>query len=77
MDSDAFKGLTTALLAFIFVIYVGNWFGTAWRIWQGTALGIPQQREEEDEQARQKKDRVDRYTTRNANGGASASGSNV
>lgn len=65
MDSAAFRGLTAALLLFLFVVYFGNWGGTAWRIWQGTALGIPQQRDGEDEQGRQKKQRIERHVVRN------------
>lgn len=76
MNSDAFRGLVTALLIFLFVLYVGTWVGTAWRVWQGTALGIPQQRQEEDEQAKQKKERMDRYVRRDGDtNGHAANGS--
>jgi hypothetical protein len=79
LDAPAFRGLVAALVIFMFILYFGNWAGTAWRISQGVALGIPQQREEEDEQARNKKERMDRYVVRNGSERASgsASGSNV
>jgi hypothetical protein len=48
---------------------------TLWRIYQGVALGIPQQREEEDQQAREKKETMDRYVVRNGNG--NGNGANV
>jgi hypothetical protein len=69
LNSAAFRGFTAALLIFLFIVYFGNWAATIWRIWQGTALGIPQQREQEDEQAREKKERMDRYVVRNGNSG--------
>jgi hypothetical protein len=75
LNSDAFRGLTAALLIFLFIVYFVNWGGSIWRISQGVALGIPQQREEEDEQAREKKEKMDRYLVRNGNG--NANGSNV
>jgi tellurite resistance protein TehA-like permease len=75
LNSDAFRGLTAALLIFLFIVYFVNWGGTIWRISQGVALGIPQQREEEDEQAREKKEKMDRYVVRNGNG--NANGNNV
>jgi hypothetical protein len=65
LNSAAFRGLTAALLIFMFIVYFGNWGATIWRISQGVALGIPQHREEEDEQAREKKERIDRYVVRN------------
>jgi hypothetical protein len=77
MNSAAFRGLVAALIIFLFILYFGNWAGTAWRIWQGVALGIPQQREEEDQQARDKKEKMDRYVVRDGNSSAHASGSNV
>lgn len=77
LNSAAFRGLTAALLIFLFIIYVGNWAGTIWLISQGTALGIPQQRDQEDEQARNKKESMDRYVVRNYNANGHASGSNV
>lgn len=77
LNSAAFRGLTAALLLFLFIIYVGNWAGTIWRISQGTALGIPQQKDQEDEQARNKKARVDRYMVRDGNVNGHTSGSNV
>ncbi|KAF2033789.1 C4-dicarboxylate transporter/malic acid transport protein [Setomelanomma holmii] len=43
----------------------------------GVALGIPQQREEEDEQAKEKKERMDRYIVRNGSAGGHVSGSHV
>jgi hypothetical protein len=68
LDSPAFRGLTAALLVFLFIVYFVNWGGTLWRIWQGVALGIPQQREDEDQQAKDKKERMDRYVVRNGHG---------
>jgi hypothetical protein len=73
LNSDAFRGLTAALLIFLFIVYFVNWGGTIWRISQGVALGIPQQRGEEDEQAREKKEKMDRYVVRNGNGNANRS----
>lgn len=64
LNSTAFRGFTTALLIFMFIVYFVNWGGTLYRLYTGQALGLPQQREEEDEQARQKKDRIDRYVVR-------------
>jgi hypothetical protein len=75
LDSPVFRGLTAALLVFLFIVYFVNWGGTLWRIWQGVALGIPQQREDEDQQAKDKKERMDRYVVRN--GGGYGSGENV
>jgi hypothetical protein len=75
LDSPAFRGLTAALLVFLFIVYFVNWGGTLWRIWQGVALGIPQQREDEDQQAKDKKERMDRYVVRNGYG--HRSGENV
>jgi hypothetical protein len=77
LNSAAFRGLTAALLIFMFIVYFGNWGGTIWRLSQGVALGIPQQREEEDEQAKEKKERMDRYVVRNGNGNRHTNGSNV
>lgn len=59
-----FRGLTTALLVLMFVVYFVNWGGTLYRLYTGQALGVPQQRSEEDEQARQKKETMDRYGVR-------------
>jgi tellurite resistance protein TehA-like permease len=64
LNSTAFRGLTTALLIFMFIVYFVNWGGTLYRLYTKQALGVPQQREEEDEQAKQKKDRIDRYIVR-------------
>jgi hypothetical protein len=77
LNSAAFRGFTAALLIFMFIVYFGNWAGTIWRISQGVALGIPQQREEEDEQAKEKKERMDRYVVRNGDANGHANGSNV
>jgi len=77
MNSTAFRGLTTALLIFMLIVYFVNWGGTLWRVYQGVALGVPQQREEEDEQAREKKERMDRYVVRNGSANGHATGSNV
>ncbi|KAH6461449.1 hypothetical protein HBI59_060400 [Parastagonospora nodorum] len=77
LNSSAFRGLTAALLIFLFILYFVNWGGTIWRVSQGLALGIPQQREEEDQQAKDKKERMDRYIVRNGNMNGNASSSNV
>jgi len=77
MNSTAFRGLTTALLIFMLIVYFVNWGGTLWRVYQGVALGVPQQREEEDQQAREKKDTMDRYVVRNGSANGHATGSNV
>lgn len=72
MNSDAFRGLSAALLIFIVVLYLMNWGFTIWRIASGVALGIPQQREEEDEDAKKKAkeehDRLYRRCENNQNG---------
>ncbi|CAN9148454.1 unnamed protein product [Alternaria alternata] len=65
LNSTAFRGFTTALLIFMFIIYFVNWGGTLYRIYTKQALGVPQQREEEDEQAKEKKETMDRYVVRN------------
>lgn len=49
----------------MFIIYFVNWGGTLYRIYIKQALGVPQQREEEDEQAKEKKETMDRYVVRN------------
>ncbi|UPX11034.1 uncharacterized protein EKO05_0001660 [Ascochyta rabiei] len=54
MNSDAFRGLSAALLIFLVILYFMNWGFTIGRLVTGVALGIPQQREEEDEHAKQK-----------------------
>ncbi|XPS74886.1 hypothetical protein M3J09_006998 [Ascochyta lentis] len=54
LNSDAFRGLSAALLIFLVILYLMNWGFTIWRLVTGVALGIPQQREEEDEDAKQK-----------------------
>ncbi|KAF1831497.1 hypothetical protein BDW02DRAFT_600743 [Decorospora gaudefroyi] len=59
LDSSAFRGLTAALLVFMLIIYFVNWAGTVYRLYTKQALGVPQQRHDEDEQARRKKDRYD------------------
>lgn len=51
LDSPAFRGLTSALLIFLLLIYFFNLFFTLYRIVTGVAIGIPQQREEEQEKA--------------------------
>jgi hypothetical protein len=77
LNSAAFRGLTAALLLFLFILYFVNWGGSLWRISQGVALGIPQQREEEDQQAKDKKERMDRYMVRNGSANGHTNGSNV
>jgi hypothetical protein len=67
LNSTAFRGLTAALLIFLLIIYFVSWGFMLWRIYQGVALGIPQQREEEDQQAREKKETMDRYVVGNGN----------
>lgn len=54
MNSDAFRGISAALLVFLVILYLMNWGFTIWRLITGVALGIPQQREEEDEKAKKK-----------------------
>jgi hypothetical protein len=54
LNSDAFRGLSAALLVFLVILYFMNWGFTIWRLVTGVALGIPQQREEEDEEAKKK-----------------------
>ena len=54
LNSDAFLGLSAALLIFMFILYFMNWGFTLWRIATGVALEVPQQREEEDEEAKEK-----------------------
>jgi hypothetical protein len=54
MNSDAFRGLSAALLVLLVILYFMNWAFTIWRLVTGVALGIPQQREEEDEEAKKK-----------------------
>lgn len=54
LNSDAFRGLSAALLIILVVLYFMNWGFTIWRIATGVALGIPQQREEEDEEAKER-----------------------
>lgn len=49
-----FRGFAAALLTFIIILYVMNWSFTIWRLVTGAALGIPQEREEEDEEADKK-----------------------
>lgn len=51
LNSDAFRGFAAALLIFMVILYLMNWGFTIWRLVTGVALGIPQQREEEDEEA--------------------------
>jgi hypothetical protein len=70
LNSTAFRGFTTALLIFMFILYFVNWGGTLYRLYTGQALGLPQQREEEDEQARQKKEKIDRYVVRDGSNNA-------
>jgi tellurite resistance protein TehA-like permease len=68
LNSTAFRGLTTALLIFMFIVYFVNWGGTLYRLYTKQALGVPQQREEEDEQAKEKKERIDQYVVRDGGG---------
>jgi hypothetical protein len=70
LNSTAFRGLTAALLIFLLIIYFINWGGTIYRIYTKQALGVPQQREEEDEQAKEKKETMDRYVVRNGGNNA-------
>ncbi|KAJ4986666.1 malic acid transport [Stagonosporopsis vannaccii] len=53
LNSDAFRGLAAALLIILVILYLMNWGFTLWRLLTGVALGIPQQREEEDEHAKE------------------------
>jgi hypothetical protein len=59
------------------ILYLANWVGTCYRLYTGEALGISQQRQEEDEQAKEKKETLDRYVIRNSSGSGSGSTSNV
>jgi hypothetical protein len=59
------------------IMYFVNWGGTLWRVYQGVALGVPQHREEEDQQAREKKERMDQYVVRNGDANGHTSGSTV
>jgi len=54
LDSDAFRGLSAALLVVLVILYFMNWGFTLWRVFTGVALGIPQQRDEEDENAKER-----------------------
>lgn len=54
LNSDAFRGLSAALLVILVILYLINWGFTIWRLVTGVALGIPQQREEEDEEAKKR-----------------------
>ena len=54
LNSDAFRGLAAALLIILIMLYFMNWSFTIWRLVTGVALGIPQQREEEDVEAEKK-----------------------
>jgi phosphotransferase system glucose/maltose/N-acetylglucosamine-specific IIC component len=65
LNSTVFRGFTTALLIFMLIIYFVNWGGTLYRLYTKQALGVPQQREEENEQAKEKKETMDRYVVRN------------
>jgi hypothetical protein len=49
LDSPGFRGLAAALLIFLLVIYFGNWIFTLRRVYTGVALGIPQEREREQQ----------------------------
>lgn len=79
LNSSALRGITTALLIFMFLVYFVNWGCTLRRIYTGEALGVPQQRAEKTQQRSYKKGRRDHYVVRNGNveGSASVSGSNV
>jgi tellurite resistance protein TehA-like permease len=77
LNSPAFRGFTTFLLIFMVILYLANWVGTCYRLYTGEALGISQQRQEEDEQAKEKKETLDRYVIRNSSGSGSGSTSNV
>ncbi|KAJ4380750.1 hypothetical protein N0V86_004112 [Didymella sp. IMI 355093] len=54
LNSEVFRGFSAALLIFLVIIYLMNWGFTIWRLVTGVALGIPQQREEENEEAEKK-----------------------
>jgi hypothetical protein len=54
LDFDAFHQLAAALLIFLAILHVMNWGFTIWRLATGVALSIPQQRGEEDEEAKQR-----------------------
>lgn len=54
LNSDVLRGLSAALLVILVILYIMNWGFTIWRIVTGVALGIPQQRDKEDEEARKK-----------------------
>jgi hypothetical protein len=51
MESSGFRGLATALLIFLLLIYFYNLFFTLYRVYTGVALGIPQEREREQQQS--------------------------
>ncbi|KAF2644526.1 hypothetical protein P280DRAFT_173589 [Massarina eburnea CBS 473.64] len=55
MDSSGFRGLTAALLVFLLIVYFVNLFMTAYRIFTGHALGVPQEREQEKEEERNRR----------------------
>ncbi|KAH7388648.1 voltage-dependent anion channel [Pyrenochaeta sp. MPI-SDFR-AT-0127] len=77
LNSPAFRGLTTALLIFLLAIYFINWAGTFYRLYTGQALGVPQHRLEEDEQAKQKKERLSDHVARDTPGNGNENGRNV
>jgi hypothetical protein len=55
------------------ILYLVNCVGTSYRLYTGEALGVSQQRQEEDEQAKEKKETMDRYVVRNSSGSGSRS----
>jgi hypothetical protein len=60
LNSPGFRGLSAALLVFLVILWFVNWGFTLWRVFTGVALGIPQQREEEEEQLRKAREEQSR-----------------
>jgi hypothetical protein len=60
LDSPGFRGLSATLLVFLVILWFINWGFTLWRVFTGVALGIPQQREEEEEQLRKAREEQSR-----------------
>ncbi|KAF2856146.1 hypothetical protein T440DRAFT_99275 [Plenodomus tracheiphilus IPT5] len=82
LNSSVLRGFTSALLIFMFLVYFVNWGGTVYKIYMGEALGVPQQRQEEHQQAKDKKRRMDHYVMRDSRitegeSSGNGSGSNV
>lgn len=57
MNSPAFRGLVSALLVFLLIIYFFNLGFSVYRIYTGVALGVPQQREEEKQQEQEEREK--------------------